>query len=318
MNILLWVAFVVFILLMLALDLGVLSKGNREISTRKALTWTLFCVVLALGFNVLVYFLYEERWLGLVGDSPLSGSQAALQFFTGWLIEQSLSLDNIFVFAMIFTYFRVPSEYKHRVLFWGVVGALIMRGIMIALGAALLTHFSWTDYLFGALLLFAAIKMLRVDEGSFDPEKNPLLRIARRLYPVTKDFDGEKFFTHLPDGRRAITPLFLVLIVIESSDVLFAVDSIPAVFAVTKDPFLVFTSNIFAILNLRSLYFVLAAMLDKFEKLKFFLVMVLVYVAIKMILGHHVEIPVGVSLVVIVGLLLTGVVVSITAKRKGN
>ena len=316
MTILLWSGFIVFVLAMLALDLGVLRKEARLLSTQEALRWTGVCILLALLFNVFVYFLYEYRWFDV--QSSLGGTEAAQQFFVAWLVEQSLSLDNVFVFALVFSYFRVPLHYQHRVLFWGIVGALIMRGVMIALGAALFAQFSWTEYLFGALLLYAAFKMMFTSEGDFNPEGNVLFKIARKVYPVSPSFDGQRFFTTLPDGRRAFTPLFLVLLVIESSDVLFAVDSIPAVFAITAEPFIVFTSNIFAILNLRSLYFALSALMNKFTRLRHALVFVLVYVAFKMLLSHYIHFPTWLSLLIIVLVLGLGVLASVVFPVKAR
>ncbi len=338
-----WIGFIAFILAMLALDLGVLNRKARVIRTKDALIWSAFCAGLAMAFSVLVYFMYEQHWFGIGteefqragsalltlqragaalhehGDPllPHNGHEAAVMFFTGWVIEQSLSLDNIFIIAVILAYFGVPGQYQHRVLFWGIMGALVMRGIMIALGAALIHRFNWVIYVFGGLLLLTAVKMLLTRESSVEPERNPLVRLARRIFPVTTYFEGEKFFTHI-DGRRAITPLFLVLLVIESTDVLFAVDSIPAVFAITKDPFLVFTSNVFAILNLRSLYFALAGIMDKFRYLKMSLVFVLGFVGIKMILSHHFDIPTLFSLGMIGGMLLIGVVASMAADRRSK
>jgi tellurite resistance protein TerC len=319
MTIWLWIGFIALVLGMLALDLGVLNRKAHTISTRAALLWSALCVALALAFNGLIYFLYHYHWLG-VGLSfghKLAGHEAAMQFFTGWVIEQSLSLDNIFVIALIFGYFHVPRKYQHRTLFWGIIGALVMRGVMIAVGVAMLRRFEWIIYVFGVLLLATAVKMLRSEDEKIEPDRNPLVRLARRLYPVSPTFEGERFFTRV-DGRRAITPLFLVLLVIESSDVLFAVDSIPAVFGVTRDPFIVFTSNVFAILNLRSLYFVLAAMLEKFRFLKLSLVMVLAYVGVKMLISNHVEIPTGLSLGVVGALLGSGALASIIWPARGH
>ncbi len=315
MSYAIWTGFIVFILGMLALDLGVLNRDSAVISPQKALRWTGFCIALALGFNVLVYFLYEYDWAAIGHTQTLSGKDAALQYFTAWVVEQSLSLDNVFVIAVIFSFFRIPREYQHRVLFWGIMGALIMRGIMIALGAALIASFTWIHYVFGGLLIYAAIKLLSVKEDSLDPTQNLLFRIATRLYPVSKGLDGEKFFTLL-DGKRAITPLFLVLLVIESTDVLFAVDSIPAVFAITEDPFLVFTSNIFAILNLRSLYFALAALMDKFAYLKIGLVFILFFVGLKMILVHYMPIPTEITFAVIVAVLGVSMLISLLKAAK--
>lgn len=319
MTIAIWAAFIVLIICMLAVDLHVIGRRG-QLQTKEALYWTCFSMSVAVSFTGAIYWLYEydliEEHIG--AGSGLSGSQAALQYFTAWLIEQSLSLDNVFVFALVFNFFQVPPKYQRRVLFWGVLGALILRGLMIALGAALISTFSWTQYLFGGLLVYAAIKMLYFKEEKFDPNNNVLFTLARRVYPMSDEFDREKFFTRLENGTRAMTPLFPVLLVIESTDVLFAVDSIPAVFAITKDPFLVFTSNIFAILALRSLYFVLAALLHKFKKLKTSLVLVLLFVGGKMLLEEVLHVPTAISLGVIVFLLLMGVLPTLLAREKND
>jgi tellurite resistance protein TerC len=310
-----WLGFILFVLFMLALDLGVFHRDAKVISSSEAMRWTLFCMCIALGVNVFIYFLYENQWAGFGLQYGLSGKDAALQYFTAWVVEQSLSLDNVFVIAIIFSYFKVPREFQHRVLFWGIMGALIMRGIMIALGATLIASFSWINYLFGGLLIYAAIKILTVHADKLEPETNLLLRAAKALYPVSKNLDGEKFFT-IENGKRAMTPLFLVLLVIESTDVVFAVDSIPAVFAITEDPFIVFTSNIFAIMNLRSLYFALAALMDRFDYLKVGLVFILLFVGVKMILAHHYKIPTEVTFIVIVAVLFSSIGVSLMSSRK--
>jgi tellurite resistance protein TerC len=317
MTIFLWIGFLVFVLLMLALDLGVFHRKAHIINVREALLWSAFWIMLALLFNILVYYMYEYHWLGIgkqIGHE-LGGKKAALQFLTGYIVEKSLSLDNIFVIAMIFAYFKVPAIYQHRVLFWGILGALIMRGIMIAAGAALIQRFSWTVYIFGAFLIFTAVKMLIVRHDNLEPDKNPLVKLARRLYPVSKDFDGQRFFT-IVNGRQAVTPLFIALLVVESSDVLFAVDSIPAIFAITLDPFIVFTSNVFAILGLRSLYFALAAMIEKFRYLKMSLVFILAYVGVKMLITHHYPIPAWVSLTIIGGILSVGILASVYGGKR--
>jgi len=312
----LWGGFVTFVLIMLALDLGVLNRKAHVVATREALIWAGFCVFLALLFNVFLYFAYERNWFDIATrGGTLSGKAAATQFFTGWLIEQSLSLDNIFVIALIFQYFAVPRIHQHRTLFWGIIGALVMRMAMILAGAALIQRFTWTIYVFGILLLYTAVKMYRSQDEAVEPNRNPLVKLARKLYPVTDEFHGEKFFVRV-GGRRAITPLFLVLLVIESTDLLFAVDSIPAIFAITKDPFIVFTSNVFAILNLRSLYFVLASMLEKFKYLKPSLVFVLAYVGVKMLLSHHYPIPTEASLSVIIGILAVGIIASVISSKR--
>lgn len=317
MSIWLWIGFVVFVLVMLAIDLGVVNKNAHVVKTREALIWSGFCVFLALAFNVLIYFAYENRWLGLNSTTDLLQGHPAAKFFTGWLIEQSLSLDNIFVIALIFRYFSVPQVYQHRTLFWGILGALVMRGIMIGLGAALITRFTWIIYVFGVLLLYTAWKMYRSQDEGVEPEHNPLVKLARRMYPVTPTFCGEKFFTRI-ENRLAMTPLFLVLIVIESTDVLFAIDSIPAIFAITTDPFIVFTSNVFAILNLRSMYFILAGALDKFKYLKPSLVLILAYVGVKMLLSSVWHMPPWLSPSIIVLVLGAGIVASIVQARKSE
>jgi TerC family integral membrane protein len=316
MILLIWIGFLILILALLALDLGVLNRKAHVIYAKEALLWTAFWVFLSLAFNVLVYYMYQHHWLG-IGDQighQLSGGEAALNFFTGYLIEKSLSLDNIFVIALIFSYFKVPAMYQHRVLFWGILGALVMRGIMILAGVALIQRFIWMVYVFGGMLILTSIKMLTTRHDKLEPDRNPLVRVARHLYPVSQDFEGKHFFTRV-DGKRAITPLFLVLLVIESTDVLFAIDSIPAIFAITYDPFIVFTSNVFAILGLRSLYFALAAIIEKFKYVKISLVIILAYVGLKMILTHHYKIPTHVSLIVICVLLLAGIVASVLVSR---
>ena len=312
-----WFGFVSFILSMLALDLGILNRKAHVIGSREALGWASLWATVALAFSVFVYFSYEHHWLGigLGSGEPLTGGHATLQYLTGWVIEYSLSLDNIFVIAVIFSYFGVGREHQHRVLFWGILGALILRGVMIAAGAALIHTFDWIVYVFGALLLFTAVRMWRVGEEEVEPERNPLVKLARKLYPVTPYFEGERFFTRV-GGKRAITPLFLVLLVVESTDVLFAVDSIPAIFAVTRDPFLVFTSNVFAILGLRSLYFALSGLMAQFRYLRFSLVFLLAFIGLKMILSHYYPIPTLVSLAIIVGVLAVGVLASIIGSRR--
>lgn len=316
MHLLVWFAFFALILALLALDLGVFNRHAHEPTVAEALGWSAFWIALAMAFNGLVYFLYENNWIGVGLAFPvdIGGRQAALEFFTGYLLEKSLSLDNIFVIALIFSYFRVPLRYQHRVLFWGVLGALVMRGVMIAAGAALMATFSWMNYAFGGLLFITALRMLLVDNESMDPEKSFLVRWARRWHPVTDGYRDEHFFV-TERGLRMITPLFLVLLMVESTDVLFAVDSIPAIFAVTRDPFLVYTSNVFAILGLRSLYFALAPLLARFRFLKVSLVFVLAFVGVKLILAHHHPIPVVISLPVILGILTVGILASILFKE---
>lgn len=299
------------------LDLGVFNRRLHVIKVKEALLWTLFWIVLALLFDIFIYYAYKGNWfgLGLGADHIQSGADAALKYFTGYIIEKSLSMDNIFVIAMIFAYFQIPGMYQHRVLFWGILGALILRGVMIVAGTALIHKFSWMIFVFGAFLIVTAIKMLITRHDTIDPEKNVLIKIAKKIYPVTSKLHGGKFFVHV-DQKRAMTPLFLVLLIIESTDVLFAVDSIPAIFAVTTDPFIVFTSNVFAILGLRSLYFALAAMMDKFRYLKISLVFILAYVGVKMIFSHSYPIPTFVSLSIIAVILFVGIVASIMVSNR--
>ncbi|GJQ29354.1 MAG: membrane protein [Phycisphaerae bacterium] len=302
---LLWIGFIVFVLAMLAIDLFLVNRDPHEVRMKEALGWTGVCVALALLFNVAVYYIYEHDWLGIGsnfanltapgGPEHLvvptgMGKRAATEFFTGWLIEYSLSMDNIFVIALIFAHFRIPAKYQHRVLFWGIMGALILRGVMILAGSVLVTRFEWVIYLFGLFLIYTGIKMVGQNSDDYDPEQGIVLRTARRLLPVTAGLDGERFTTRV-DGRLMVTPLFIVLLIVESTDVVFAVDSIPAIFGITRDPFLVFTSNVFAIMGLRSLYFALASLMNKFTYLKYSLAFILVFVGVKMMLEgvHHVR-----------------------------
>jgi len=311
LDVVVWAGFLGLVFTLLALDLGVFHRETRAIKSGEALAWAAFYFSLALAFNGLVYLLYEHNWLGVgirVGH-PLDGRTAALQFLTGYLLEQSLSLDNVFVIALVFSYFRIPLAYQHRVLFWGILGALVMRGAMIALGSALIARFDWVIYVFGGILLVTAARMLMAGEDAPEPERNWLIRAARRLFPITPDLHGEKFFVE-HRGARFATPLFLVLLMVESTDVLFAVDSIPAIFAVTQDPFLVFTSNVFAILGLRNLYFAIAPLLDRFKYLKHSLVFILAFVGVKMLLSHTYPIPTMISLSMIMGILGVGVLAS--------
>ncbi|MBN1845965.1 MAG: TerC family protein [Sedimentisphaerales bacterium] len=306
-----WMGFLLLVIGLLALDLGVFHRKAHSIGVREALAWTAFWITLALAFNVVVYFAYEHSWLNITAGAGQvrGGRDAALKYFTGYVIEKSLSLDNIFVMALLFSYFAVPRPYQHRVLFWGILGAIGMRAIMIAAGSALIERFSWTVYLFGAILILTAGKLLIGRQEIKPPDRNPLVRLARRIYPVTEHYDGPRFFGRI-NGARAITPMFLVLLAVESSDVMFAVDSIPAIFAVTTDPFIIFTSNVFAILGLRSLYFALAAMIHRFRYVRQALVLVLLYVGIKMLLSHHYPIETWISLLVIVSILAAALAAS--------
>jgi tellurite resistance protein TerC len=279
-----WVGFNAFVLAMLALDLGVFHRRAHVVTMREAATWSAAWVGLALAFNAGLYL--------------LAGPRPALEFLTGYLIEKSLSVDNIFVFVLLFTYFAGPARNQHRVLFWGILGALAMRGAFIAAGAYLLEQFHWVIYLFGAVLILTGAKMARRGGAAVDPERNPVTRWARRLLPLTPRYDGQRFWTR-EGGRLVATPLFLVLLLVEFTDLVFAIDSIPAIFAVTRDPFLVYTSNVFAILGLRSLYFLLAGVVHRFVYLKYALAAILVFVGLKMTLVDLVKVPVAVSLGVI-------------------
>jgi tellurite resistance protein TerC len=295
-NIWFYVVFNAFVLGMLALDLGVFHRSAHVVRAREAAIWTGVWVTLALLFAVGL-FIYE-------------GKDVALTFLTGYLIEESLSVDNIFVIVMIFSYFGVPRMYQHRVLFWGIVGALVMRGTFIWLGALLLEQFHWIIYIFGGLLIVTGIRMAIRHDEAFDAEKNVIYRLARRTLPFTTNYDGQKFFTRV-NARRVATPLFLVLIMVEFTDLIFAIDSIPAIFAITRDPFLVYTSNIFAILGLRSLYFLLAGVLGKFHLLKYGLAVILVFVGTKMVGSGFFHVPIELSLLIILGTLVVSVVGSL-------
>lgn len=307
----LWIGFNLFVLALLALDLGVFHRHAHAVSVKEASIWSVVWISLALAFNVVVYFFWDR----LSPNSSYTNAEAGLAFFTGYLIEKSLSVDNIFVFVLIFSYFAVPTMYQHRVLFWGILGALVMRGILIAVGAALLKEFHWIVYVFGGFLIFTGIRMALHRNEELHPEKNPVVRLFRRLVPVTDTYEGERFLIRRA-GRWMATPLLLVLVMVESTDLVFAVDSIPAIFAVTNDPFLVYTSNVFAILGLRSLYFVLAGVMDKFYYLKLGLSTVLTFVGIKMVLVDIYKIPVLVSLGVIGTILTIAVVASLLRAQR--
>lgn len=302
----LWVGFNLFVLLMLALDLGVFHRKSHEVSSKEALTWSLVWISLSLVFNAIIYFFWDR----MMPDSSYTNADAALAFFTGYLIEKSLSVDNIFVFILIFSFFAVPAAYQHRVLFWGILGALVMRGTLIALGAALLKEFHWIIYIFGAFLIFTGIRMAQHQEEEVQPDKNPVVKFFRRFMPVTENFEGDKFFIRRA-GTLMATPLFLILLIVESTDLVFAVDSIPAIFAVTQDPFIVYTSNVFAILGLRALYFLLANVMDKFQYLKLGLSAVLTFIGVKMVIVDLYHIPVGVSLAVVASILTISILASL-------
>ena len=292
----LWTAFSVIVLGLLALDLGVFSRKPHEVHFREALTWSAVWVAVALLFNGWIYTRF--------------GTEKALEFLTGYLIEKALSVDNIFIFVVLFAAFAVPKIYQHRVLFWGVIGALVMRAIFIALGAALIQRFHAIIYVFGAILIVTGVKLLIQRNAEPHPERNPIFRSLKRLIPSTPEYAGKKFFV-VREGRRLATPLFVVLLAIEVTDLIFAIDSIPAIFAITSDPFIVYTSNVFAILGLRSLYFLLAGVIDRFHLLKVGLALVLIFVGGKMALADFVKVPIGVSLAVIATLLVGSVIASL-------
>jgi tellurite resistance protein TerC len=297
----LWVGFNAFVLIMLALDLGVFHRKTHEVSLKEALTWTGVWITLALAFNVFIYYYFDEEF--------------AVQFLTGYLIEKSLSVDNIFVIILIFSYFHVPSLYQHKVLFLGILGALVMRAIFIFAGIELIHRFHWLIYIFGGFLIITGIRMLFSNDTKIDPEKNFFVRMVRKIVPVTNDYVGDKFFTRV-DGALWATPLFLALVVIEATDLIFAVDSIPAILAISEEPFIVYTSNAFAILGLRSLYFALAGIEKYFKYLKYGLALILVFVGSKMAMSSLFKIPVEISLLVIAVILGVSMVASIRKSRK--
>jgi len=295
--------FTLVVLFLLALDLGVFQRRPHAIAFREAASWYAFWVALSIAFNVGVYF-----W---------RGPQPALEFLTGYILEVSLSMDNVFVFAVIFGYMGVRPQFQHRVLFWGIVGALIMRGTFIAAGVALVARFHWILYVFGVFLVMTGAKLFREEKQEFHPERNPLLKIARKIFPITPQYEGAAFFV-VREGRRYATPMLLVLVLVESTDVLFAVDSIPAIFAVTLDPFIIYTSNVFAILGLRSLYFILASAIGRFRYLRPGLALVLMFVGVKMLVAGFYKIPIVLSLGVITIVLLVAVAASLRAERNAR
>jgi tellurite resistance protein TerC len=304
-----WAGFIICILFFLALDLGLFNRHAHVVKFKEAAAWSTLWFVLAMAFA------------GAVAAGR--GREEAIQFTTGYLIELALSMDNVFVIALIFAFFRVPPQYQHRVLFWGILGALLMRGVMIAAGAALVQRFQWTLYVFGAVLIATGIKMLFVRDGGVNPERRLIVRCARKLFPVANELHGQKFTVRL-EGRRVLTPLALVLLVVETTDLIFALDSIPAIFAVTTKPFIIFTSNVFAILGLRSLYFLLAGAIDYFRYLKVGLSVVLVFIGTKMLLDPHsyepkwfqIEIPTSVSLMVVATIILIAIVLSVMVAER--
>jgi tellurite resistance protein TerC len=304
-----WVGFNVAVLAILALDLGVLHRRSSKVSLREAVTWSAVWVALSLCFAFAIY--------------RTMGKQSGLEFLTGYLIEYALSVDNIFVFVLIFSYFNVPEKYQHRVLFWGIVGALLLRGVMIIAGSALVARFSWTLYIFGAFLVFTGLRMAFQKSGdAYNPERDPVLRLARKVIPVTSEYSGDKFFVKQSDRsgrlRHAATPLFIVLLIVDTTDIVFATDSIPAIFAVTRDPFIVYTSNICAVLGLRALYFLLAGVVDKFVYLKLGLSLVLIFIGGKMLLEHFFHLPIVASLGVVGAVLAASILASLRWPRTGH
>ncbi len=312
-----WIVFIAFILVFLALDLGVFNKENHVIKTKEASIWTGIWVTIALSFSGVIYWLFAN---GMV-DNPtgLTPDNAVLKYITGYLIELSLSVDNVFVIAVIFASFKIPPIYQHRVLFWGILGAIVFRAIMIFFGVALITRFEWIIYVFGVFLLYTAFKMLKGEEEEFNPKKSFVFRQIKKIYPITGSIQGDEFFVKRM-GIKAATPLFVALIVIELTDILFALDSIPAILAITADPFIVYSSNILAIMGLRSMYFLISRMLEKFHYINYSLVVILAFVGIKMLASHYIHLPEWVSLTVISAALLGGVIASLSIpdKEKSN
>ena len=300
-SIVLWTGFNVFVLAMLALDLGVFHRKSHTITVREALIWTAVWITLAMMFNIFVYYYLDE--------------EKAIEFFTGYLIEKSLSVDNIFVIIMIFSYFQVPQQYQHKVLFWGILGALVLRVIFIFSGIELIHQFHWLIYIFGGFLVFTGIRMLTGGDVKFDPVKNPVVKLVKRAFPITESFEGDQFFVK-KEARTWATPLFLVVVLIEATDLIFAVDSIPAILAISDDPFIVYTSNVFAILGLRSLYFALSGIEKYFHYLKFGLSAILVFVGVKMCISDFYKIPTSVSLIAIVGILIAAMLASLAFPKK--
>lgn len=312
---LVWATFVFFIVIFLALDLGVFHRKAHVVQTKEAAIWTSIWFVLALAFSGVIYWLFSHGYI----DNPtnLSPNQAVLKYITGYFVELSLSIDNVFVIAVIFSSFAIPPKYQHEVLFWGIAGAVVFRALMIFFGVALINKFDWIIYVFGVFLLITAFRMLRNKEESFDPKSSKMFKLMKKIFPLTYIMDGDKFFIKKM-GIRAATPLFMALVIIELTDILFALDSIPAILAITTDPFIVFSSNILAILGLRSMYFLISQMLTKFRFINYSLVVILAFVGVKMILSHHVEFNEWLSLGIIATSLLGGVIFSIAIPDKSQ
>ena len=308
-----WVLFIALITIFLALDLGVFHKNDHVIKTKEAGIWTAIWITVALSFSGVIYWLFST---GLVENpTGLTPNNAVLKYITGYLIELSLSIDNVFVIAVIFSAFKVPALYQHRVLFWGILGAIVFRGLMILFGVALITKFEWIIYVFGVFLLYTAFKMLKGNDHEFEPKNSFVFRQIKKVYPITSSMHGHDFFIKRM-GVTAATPLFVALVMIELTDVLFALDSIPAILAITADPFIVFSSNILAILGLRSMYFLISRMLEKFRFINYSLVIILAFVGLKMLFSHYLELPEWLSLTVIAVALLGGVVASLIIPEK--
>lgn len=295
-----WIGFNVFVLAMLALDLGVFNRRAHVVKVREAAIWSIVWISLAAIFAVIIYFWH--------GRAP------TLEFVTGYVVELSLSVDNLFVFLVIFRYFRVPAEHQHKVLFWGIIGALIMRAIFIFAGVSLIRRFEWITYIFGAFLVYSGVKLFRQEETEVHPESNPVLRLFRKVMPVTKEFQGDRFFVRR-QGLFA-TPLLIVLLLVETTDILFAADSVPAILAITVDAFIVYTSNVFAILGLRSMYFALAGLIERFHYLHYGLSVVLIFIGAKMLVAHYYKVPIGLALGFVVAVLLGSVVASLVRPKE--
>ena len=297
-----WIAFILFIMLMLAIDLGIFHRKTHAVSFKESLAWTVVWIGLAMLFCAVVYF-----W---------KGPEKSIEFLTGYIIELSLSIDNLFVFILIFSYFHVPLQYQHKVLFWGILGALVMRVIFIFAGVALINKFHWIIYVFGSIIIISGIKMLSQKDKKIEPDKNPVIRLVKKMLPVTNEYHGDNFFVKIQNGILAATPLFIVLVFVEITDLIFAVDSIPAILAITTDTFIVFTSNVFAILGLRSLYFALAGMINMFRFLHIGLSFILIFIGLKMVCSNVYKIPIEYALVAVVSILLASIAASLIFKKK--
>lgn len=299
-----WIGFILFIMLMLGIDLGIFHRKTHAVSFKESLAWTVVWVGLAMLFSAIVYF-----W---------KGPEKSIEFLTGYIIELSLSVDNLFVFILIFSYFQVPIHYQHKVLFYGILGALVMRVIFIFAGVALLTKFHWIIYVLGAVIIFSGLKMLFQKDKKIEPDKNPVIRFVKKMLPVTHEYHGDKFFVKIQKGVLAATPLFIVLVFVEIADLIFAVDSIPAILAITTDTFIVFTSNVFAILGLRSLYFALAGMISLFRFLHIGLATILIFIGLKMVFSEVYDIPIEYALITVLSILLTSIAASLILKKNGT